>query len=453
MEMVMKMEIKEKTMVKPATETPRHVLWTSNLDQLVPKHIHIPTIYFYKPLSSATDDKDFFDPVKLKDALSKVLVPFYPVAGRLVDSSNPNGGRIEIDCNGEGVLFVVAQTNSMVDDFGDFKPSPKLRALAPIVDYSIDISSYPLLLLQVTYFKCGGVSLGVAMDHHVVDGISAVHFLNSWSDIARGVDLKSPPFIDRTMLCARNPPKPIFDHIEYKPPLPMIKTTTSSSCESQVDVAIYKLTNEQLKTLKAKCVSYTNGDDKNKPRYTTYEILAGHVWRCVCKARKLSNDQETKLYTLVDGRSRLQPPLPPGFFGNTIFSATPIVKAGELLESNENTWYAVNQIHSTLKRIDDCYLRSALDYLELQPNLSALSRGSHTFRSPNLGIISWIRLPFYDLDFGWGRPIFVGPSTILYDGLTYLLSSPSYDEDGSLLVAIGLQHEHMKAFEKFLYDI
>uniref|UniRef100_A0A803Q928 Uncharacterized protein n=1 Tax=Cannabis sativa TaxID=3483 RepID=A0A803Q928_CANSA len=414
MEMVMKMEIKEKTMVKPATETPRHVLWTSNLDQLVPKHIHIPTIYFYKPLSSATDDKGFFDPVKLKDALSKVLVPFYPVAGRLVDSSNPNGGRIEIDCNGEGVLFVVAQTNSMV-----------------------------------TYFKCGGVSLGVAMNHHVVDGISAVHFLNSWSDIARGVDLKSPPFIDRTMLCARNPPKPIFDHIEYKPPLPMIKTTTSSSCESQVDVAIYKLTNEQLKTLKAKC----NGDDKNKPRYTTYEILAGHVWRCVCKARKLSNDQETKLYTLVDGRSRLQPPLPPGFFGNTIFSATPIVKTGELLESNENIWYAVNQIHSTLKRIDDCYLRSALDYLELQPNLSALSRGSHTFRSPNLGIISWIRLPFYDLDFGWGRPIFVGPSTILFDGLTYLLSSPSYDEDGSLLVAIGLQHEHMKAFEKFLYDI
>ncbi|KAF4352975.1 hypothetical protein F8388_008396 [Cannabis sativa] len=379
MEVVMKMEIKETTMVKPATETPRHVLWTSNLDQMVPKYIHIPTIHFYKPLSSATDDKGFFDPVKLKDALSKVLVPFYPVAGRLVDSSNPNGDRIdtttsleeetlgffvlqlsapkdnrwcfvlsysddknfeclgllrflthssisvdctlprfissdsdhllrliilcswksiggaidsftvttfdanhcpdepgkqvksavrlsntskyhvafklispasivakmngqdsicklptewtdqfesgiqtiaviqaghgllqlgsckiviiimacyelesqflylsfslvsslpveslsvscqlsifllsfayltgtpkgqvcEIDCNGEGVLFVVAQTNSMVDDFGDFKPSPKLRALVPIVEYSIDISSHPLLLLQV----------------------------------------------------------------------------------------------------------------------------------------------------------------------------------------------------------------------------------------------------------------------------------------------------------------
>ncbi|KAF4391185.1 hypothetical protein G4B88_016495 [Cannabis sativa] len=148
MEVVMKMEIKETTMVKPATETPRHVLWTSNLDQMVPKYIHIPTIHFYKPLSSVTDE-GFFDPVKLKDALSKVLVPFYPVAGRLVDSSNPNGDRIEIDCNGEGVLFVVAQTNSMVDDFGDFKPSPKLRALVPIVEYSIDISSHPLLLLQV----------------------------------------------------------------------------------------------------------------------------------------------------------------------------------------------------------------------------------------------------------------------------------------------------------------
>ncbi|KAF4349878.1 hypothetical protein G4B88_026993 [Cannabis sativa] len=144
MEVVMKMEIKETTMVKPATETPRHVLWTSNLDQMVPKYIHIPTIHFYKPLSSVTDE-GFFDPVKLKDALSKVLVPFYPVAGRLVDSSNPNGDRIEIDCNGEGVsLWWLKPTLWLM-----ILPSPKLRALVPIVEYSIDISSHPLLLLQV----------------------------------------------------------------------------------------------------------------------------------------------------------------------------------------------------------------------------------------------------------------------------------------------------------------
>ncbi|XP_030511175.2 shikimate O-hydroxycinnamoyltransferase [Cannabis sativa] len=438
--MELTIEVKKTTMVKPAAATPRHVLWNSNVDQLVPRFLHVSTVYFYKP--KQTHHHNFFDSNILKEALSKVLVPFYPVAGRLVASSTESG-RVDIDCNGEGVLFVEAETNSLVDDFGDFKPSPKLKSLVPSVEYSKGISSYPLLLVQITYFKCGGVSIGVAIEHHVIDGVSAIHFLNSWSDIASGIEqLKTPPFLDRTILCAHNPPTPIFDHVEYESPLTK-KTTTNDN----IDIAIYKLSNEQLKTLKANCVN--NEEEDNKIKYSSYEILAGHIWRCACKARKLSHDQETKLYVVVDGRSRLQPPLPPGYFGNAIFTTTTKVKAGDLVQSK--SWYAAKQIRSTLKRIDDSYLRSALDYLELQPDLSALSRGSHTFRSPNLGINSWIRLPFYEADFGWGRPIYVRPATILYDGITYLLSSP--DDDGSVFVAIGLQHDHMKDFVKFLYDI
>ena len=53
-------------------------------------------------------------------------------------------------------------------------------------------------------------------------------------------------------------------------------------------------------------------------------------------------------------------------------------------------------------RMDNEYLRSTLDYLELQPDLKALVRGSHTFRCPNLGITIWVRLPFHD-PFSWDR--------------------------------------------------
>lgn len=136
--------VKETTMVKPAEETPRHVLWNSNLDQLVPRYMHIPTVYFYRPKAGGHDN--FFDPTILKEALSKVLVPFYPMAGRL---SSLDNGRIEINCNAEGVLFIEAETNSVLDDFGDFSPTPELRILIPKVDYSGGISSYPLLFLQV----------------------------------------------------------------------------------------------------------------------------------------------------------------------------------------------------------------------------------------------------------------------------------------------------------------
>ncbi|KAJ7951997.1 hydroxycinnamoyl-CoA shikimate/quinate hydroxycinnamoyl transferase [Quillaja saponaria] len=429
--------VKESTIVRPSEETPRRTLWNSNVDLVVP-NFHTPSVYFYRP----TGASNFFDAKILKEALSKALVPFYPMAGRL---RRDEDGRVEIDCDGQGVLFVEAETGGVVVDFGDFAPTLELRQLIPAVDYSRGIESYPLLVLQVTHFKCGGVSLGVGMQHHVADGFSGLHFINSWSDMARGLDVSIPPFIDRTLLRARDPPQPAFEHIEYKPP-PAMKTAVESTKpgSESITVSIFKLTRDQLNILKA-----MSKEDGNTINYSSYEMLAGHVWRSVCKARALPDDQGTKLYIATDGRSRLQPSLPPGYFGNVIFTATPIAVAGDL--QSKPTWYAAGRIHDALVRMDNNYLRSALDYLELQPDLSALVRGAHTFRCPNLGITSWVRLPIHDADFGWGRPIFMGPGGIAYEGLSFII--PSSTNDGSLSVAISLQSEHMKVFEKLLYDI
>ncbi|CAL5375510.1 unnamed protein product [Camellia sinensis] len=434
----MKIEVRESTMVRPAEETPAVRLWNSNVDLVVPS-FHTPSVYFYRPNGSI----NFFDAQTMKLGLSRALVPFYPMAGRL---GRDEDGRIEIDCNAEGVLFVEAVTEACVDDFGDFAPTLELRQLIPTVDYSGGISSYPLLVLQVTYFKCGGVSLGVGMQHHVADGASGLHFVNTWSDMTHGLDLTIPPFIDRTLLRARDPPQPAFRHIEYQPPPSMKAPSQSTKPESvpEASVSIFKLTRDQLNALKAK-----SKEDGNMVNYSSYEMLSGHVWRCVCKARGLPDDQETKLYIATDGRSRLQPALPQGYFGNVIFTATPMAVAGDL--QSRPTWYAASRIHDALVQMDNDYLRSALDYLELQPDLKALVRGAHTFRCPNLGITSWVRLPIHDADFGWGRPIFMGPGGIPYEGLAFALPSPT--KDGSLSVAISLQTEHMKLFEQFLYDI
>ncbi|CDO98242.1 unnamed protein product [Coffea canephora] len=434
----MKIEVKESTMVRPAQETPGRNLWNSNVDLVVP-NFHTPSVYFYRPTGSS----NFFDAKVLKDALSRALVPFYPMAGRL---KRDEDGRIEIECNGEGVLFVEAESDGVVDDFGDFAPTLELRRLIPAVDYSQGISSYALLVLQVTYFKCGGVSLGVGMQHHAADGFSGLHFINSWSDMARGLDVTLPPFIDRTLLRARDPPQPQFQHIEYQPP-PALKVspqTAKSDSVPETAVSIFKLTREQISALKAK-----SKEDGNTISYSSYEMLAGHVWRCACKARGLEVDQGTKLYIATDGRARLRPSLPPGYFGNVIFTATPIAIAGDL--EFKPVWYAASKIHDALARMDNDYLRSALDYLELQPDLKALVRGAHTFKCPNLGITSWVRLPIHDADFGWGRPIFMGPGGIAYEGLSFILPSPT--NDGSMSVAISLQGEHMKLFQSFLYDI
>jgi len=407
-------------------------LWTSNLD-LVVGRIHILTVYFYRPNGSS----NFFDPNAMKKALADVLVSFYPMAGRL---DRDDSGRIVINCNGEGALFVEAESDSCLDDFGEFTPSPEFRNLTPTVDYSGDISSYPLFFAQVTHFKCGGVSLGCGVFHTLSDGLSSLHFINTWSDVARGLSVAIPPFIDRTLLRAREPPTPTHDHVEYHPPPTMTKKSGSLSKSS---TTMLKLTLEQLNTIKAKAKS------EGGPSYSTYETLAAHIWRCACKARGLPDDQLTKLYVATDGRSRLSPQLPRGYLGNVVFTATPVAKSGTL--TSDSLVNAAKLIHSTLTKMDNDYLRSAIDYLETQPDLSALIRGPSYFASPNLNINAWSRLPVYDADFGWGRPIFMGPAIILYEGTVYVLPSPNNDRSVSLAVCLDAKEQPL--FEKYLYEL
>ncbi|XP_044967055.1 hydroxycinnamoyltransferase 1 [Hordeum vulgare subsp. vulgare] len=438
----MAITVRRSTMVRPAVERPRERLWNSNLDLVVPR-FHTPSVYFYRRPEAGADG--FFDADRMRLALADALVPFYPMAGRLARDED---GRVEIDCSGEGVLFVEADApTATVDDYGDFAPTMDLKRLIPPVDYTDDISSFPLLVLQVTYFKCGGVSLGVGMQHHVADGMSGLHFINSWSDLCRGVKIAVMPFIDRTLVRARDPPTPSYPHVEYQPAPAMLSSVPQALGGKPVPpptaVDIFKLTRSELGRLRSQLPT-----GEGAPRFSTYAVLAAHVWRCVSLARNLAPEQPTKLYCATDGRQRLQPPLPEGYFGNVIFTATPLAEAGKVTSGLAE---GAAVIQGALDRMTGDYCQSALDYLEMQPDLSALVRGAHTFRCPNLGLTSWVRLPIHDADFGWGRPVFMGPGGIAYEGLAFVL--PSASKDGSLSIAISLQAEHMEKFRKLILDV
>nr|CDG56251.1 hydroxycinnamoyl-CoA:hydroxyphenyllactate hydroxycinnamoyltransferase 2 [Glechoma hederacea] len=398
----MKIDVKESTMVRPAAETPSGSVWLSNLDLLSPANYHTLSVHFYSHDGSA----DFFEAAALKEALSRALVEFYPYAGRLKMNDN---NRLEIDCNGEGLLLVEAECDGAMAELGDFAPRPDL-SLIPKVDYAKGISTYPLMLFQLTRFKCGGVCLGVANEHHLSDGVSALHFINTWCNLARGVPAPAPaPVFDRSALSARNPPQPQFSHAEYQPP-PTLPTPLENT---EIAYSKFKLTRDQLAALKSTCKATATAPDGSARPYSTFEVLAGHIWRCVCVARALPGEQETKLHIPFDGRAKLR--LPPGFFGNAIFFATPV------------------------------------DFLEMQPDISKLAQGTHSFRCPNLWVISWVRLPIYEPDFGWGKAVYMGPWAAPFEGKSYLLPNP--DNDGSLFVAITLHTQHMERFEKLFYEI
>ena len=61
-------------------------------------------------------------PEVIKNALSKVLVHYYPLAGRLTISPE---GKLIVDCTREGAVFIEAEASCTLEEIGDnTKPDP-----------------------------------------------------------------------------------------------------------------------------------------------------------------------------------------------------------------------------------------------------------------------------------------------------------------------------------------
>ncbi|KAM6586068.1 hypothetical protein CsatB_013070 [Cannabis sativa] len=438
-------KIRESSLVRPVEKTSptRSTIPLSDLDQLYYER-RSTLLYFYNnknynnSSSSSVDDHLH----NLKEALAKTLVLYYPVAGRLSRVENGGEERLEIKCNDEGVLFVVGETKSHIEDLGDFTDSSLLisNLIPPTPDYSAGISSFPLLVFQVTYFGCGGVCLSVGGEHLAFDGHSAINFIKSWSEIFRDQPNTITPYFDRTLLNPRNPPKIMFDHTkEYQLPT---QPKLSIVDEQNFKVVILKVTKDQLNKLKNKAKELVN----NK-HFSTFCIMSGLIWKCACIARALPKDQETRLFFNVDGRSRLQPPLPRGYFGNVVFEGMAEALAGDL--QSKPLWYAVSLVHESLMRRDDDYLRSVIDFFKVNPNTKR-HRLEVQCRCPNFAINSWTSFALDEADFGWGLPLGICGITInegrasIYDDIP---------KNGNLCVHISLQTHHIKEIESIFMRV
>ncbi|KAL6870766.1 hypothetical protein ACP4OV_014614 [Aristida adscensionis] len=123
MDLESEVQVLESSFVVPSEATPRKELCLSPLDIAAVRR-DTPVVFFYHADDAAA--ADFFDVARLKEAMAKTLVPFYPLAGRFdVDGD----GRVVVSCNDEGVLFVVARSSLTAHHFDDFKPSQEQRRL------------------------------------------------------------------------------------------------------------------------------------------------------------------------------------------------------------------------------------------------------------------------------------------------------------------------------------
>ncbi|KAM3279085.1 hypothetical protein ACQJBY_046408 [Aegilops geniculata] len=431
---VQEVKVVESCMVAPSEQTPRQGLWLSPLDLMLVNRGHTPTVYFYR-----SEPGDFFDVARLKAAMAKALVAFYPLAGRL--GVGGRDGRLVIDCAGQGALFVVARSDLTVDDFSSFNPSPELRRLfVPRVE---DYSPPVMCAVQVTFLKCGGVALGTALHHVAADAISAFHFFQAWSALSRDGDAAAaaalePPFHDRTLLRARSPP---FVHPDALTVFcPKLNLSTEPSAGPVVSEA-FDISKDQVAALKSACASGDGG------RVSTFCAVSAHVWRCVCVARRLPPEATTRLTFPASVRRSLRPPLPAGYFGNGIIW---LGAAGQVRDvaSSEGLPSAAGRIRGAVRRMDDELVRSAIDYFELAAEADSKPAPGRMAET-ELRVISWLGMPVYDADFGWGKPLAMLRAEAERAGFVYLMDGGQ--GAGSVRVVVCTEAAILDDFQRLLY--
>lgn len=452
----MKIILKRSCTVKPAGPTFQGCLPLSLWDQ-IGYVTHTPGLYFFRPEQQWLKSPDSIFGC-LETSLSKVLVHFYPLAGRL---RSLGGGRLEVDCNAVGVELFEVESDATLADLGDFSPSPEFLYLFPCIDYkNTPLVELPLLYVQLTKFQCGGICLSVTVSHVLADGQSTLHFMSEWARIARGEALGIKPIFDRKVFPngrdypqSQIPRRRFFQHDQYFQLTPVLIGESSSESErkKKTSTAVLKLTKHQVETLKKKA----NAGMQISSYYTRYEVIAAHTWRSACKARNLVKEQPTALGLCVDIRERLQPSLPKGYFGNAIVDVVASGYSGELV--SQPLSYAASKIRAAVSQVTNEYIFSATEYMENQKDISRFqdlyqvkkhSEGSF-YGNPNLVVISWMTLPLYDRDFGWGKEV----CSILaaHEGDGDCLILPGKEKDGSLALAFCLQDSHFDAFREFFY--
>ncbi|XP_075480070.1 omega-hydroxypalmitate O-feruloyl transferase-like [Primulina tabacum] len=419
----------EPTLVPPADETIKGLYFLSNLDQNIA--VMVRTIYCYKSGEKGNENVGEV----IKDALSKILVHYYPLAGRLTISSEM---KLTVDCTGEGVVFVEAEADCEIGELGDIKrlDQETLGKLVYDIPGAKSVLEIPPLMAQVTKFKCGGFVIGLCMNHCMFDGIGAMEFVNCWSEIARGIPLKIPPFIDRSILKSRNPPHFEFPHHEFAE-IEDISNISELYNNQEMHYKSFCFDPEKLQNIKNKA----SEDHQTLKKCSTFEALTAFVWRARIQALNLNPHQQTKLLFPVNARSRLEPPIPEKYFGNAIVLTSSLCSVGEVLENPLS--YTVKLVQEAVKMVTDEYMRSAIDYVEVtraKPSLAA-----------TLLITTWSRLSFHTTDFGWGEPAVSVP--VVLPGKELVLFLPHGKERKSVNVVLGLPASAMQIFGQLVLQI
>lgn len=444
---MMKVGVSSREKIKPSRPTPSH-LRTHNLSFLdqVAARMYVPLLLYYEGNQENVDAGTRCN--LIRKSLAETLTKFYILAGKIVNDE------IErfVDCNDDGVDFCVAKVCnfqlSQVIKKPDIFEQVKLFLPFDPCDPEITASGDFLLSVQVNVFEdCGGMVIGLCINHKVADASSITTFVNDWAAIARGMVLN----VDDGQI--QDPCFQVQSIFPQKEKGIGFKVSTSPM-DGTLVTKKFGFEPSKLAELKERC-KFTNEPkdvhDGYKP--TRVEAILAFLWMCFIDIdrAKLMGVARTKVYlaaNIVNIRSRMVPQLPRSSFGNIIAVTDAIFS----INNNESTGIndpnypkLARKFRDAIKKIDREYIEAMHSTDLLLNNMTKLIEHALSGHTLSIYFSSWCRFPLYETNFGWGKPIWVGTCTIPQKNVIVLMDSNS-SGDG-IEAYVNLAKEDMEELE------
>ncbi|XLR25015.1 hypothetical protein HN51_071529 [Arachis hypogaea] len=438
--MVFKVRRNPAELVAPAGPTPNELKLLSDIDDQQNLRAHYSVVQFF-PYQPSMAGKD---PVHvIREALSKALVFYYPLAGRLREGPR---GKLVVDCTSEGVLFIQADADVTLDHFGvdPLPPFPCFDELLLDVPFSDDgMINSPLLLIQVTRLKCGGFIFAIRVNHTLCDGCGIGQFIKAIAEISQGASNPSIlPVWCRELLCARDPPRVTFIHHEYKQVPIDNDDKTVFLKPSQVSFFFGPKEIDALRCLLPRHLAQSS---------TTFDILTACLWRCRTAALQWNPNKKVRLMYAINARfesCRFNPPLPQGYYGNAFVFPAAVCSVGMLCQQPLS--YALELVKESKKKATEEYVHSVADLMAIKGRPDVIVEGS-------LLVSDITKCGFREVDFGWGKALYSGladtggPEDI--PGVSYFVPHTNSKGEHGRVLLICLPEEAIKRFEQELNRI
>ncbi|XP_048560402.1 spermidine hydroxycinnamoyltransferase 2-like [Triticum urartu] len=379
-------------LVLPARATPRETLPLSDIDDHRDLRYLQPAVEFF----SAVDGHGRPAKAVFTAALAEALVHYYPLAGRLREAP---GGRLVVECTGEGVVFVEAEADVSMDELGE----PPLTACPFVEELLCDVGDarvvvgVPLFFMQLTQLRSGGFVIGLHICHNIADGYGSTQFLKCIADLARsGGDTSQivSPVWNRELLTARIPP---HINLAYEEFLQRLGSTTDdimlSTPPEEMVGRFFLFGPRDMASLRRHAPVHLT------PPITSFELLTAVMWRCRTVALSYELHQRVRLMFSLNARGRWKRHalVPHGFYGNVLFYPAVDTTVEELCFNPLG--YALGLIREAKCDMTDDNMESMVDFM-------ASMRGRPPLTMDRMYQVSDIKWVGQDaLDFRWAKRV------------------------------------------------